>query len=159
MPPSWHPVPACTLTTALQAGYSSLSRRLRQAEPFHFAAKKIIFGRGALIRRGQAPHDGAAGGLFFVVATTAAGGTILLCGSEEWNRTRTSSPLRPLQAELFSAASIRKSWPEIRNRCTQEDVNGHNLAAIPKFTPSNQESLQEVALLTCPGLGLQSESR
>ena len=104
-------------------------------------ATKISFGRGALIRRGQAPHDGAAGGLFFVVATTAAGGTILLCGSEEWNRTRTSSPLRPLQAELFSAASIRKSWPEIRNRCTQKDVSRVNLASIPKFTPSNKESL------------------
>ena len=25
--------------------------------------------------------------------------------------------------------------PEIRNRCTQEVVNGHNLAAIPKFGP------------------------
>ena len=25
--------------------------------------------------------------------------------------------------------------PEIRNHCTQEVVNGHNLAAIPKFTP------------------------
>ena len=54
-----------------------------QAEPFHFAAEKIRFGRRALIRRGQAPHDGAAGGLFFVVATTAAGRTILLRGSEE----------------------------------------------------------------------------
>ena len=50
-----------------------MSRRLRQAEPFHFAAKKIRFGRRALIRQGQAPHDGAAGGIFFVVATTAAG--------------------------------------------------------------------------------------
>ena len=25
--------------------------------------------------------------------------------------------------------------PEIKNHCTQEGVNGHNLAAIPKFTP------------------------
>ena len=32
--------------------------------------------------------------------------------------------------------------PEIKNHCTQEVVNGHNRAAIPKFTPSIQESLQ-----------------
>ena len=32
-------------------------------------------------------------------------------------------------------ASIPKSGPEIKNRCTKEGVNGHNLAAIPKFTP------------------------
>ena len=31
----------------------------------------------------------------------SAGGTILLRGSEEWNRMRTSLPLRPLHAELF----------------------------------------------------------
>ena len=64
------------------------------------------------------------------------------------------------------AASIRKSGPEIKNRCTQEGVNGEkltsirkfgpeiknhcsrgavswrNLAVILKLTPSNQESLQ-----------------
>ena len=37
----------------------------------------------------------------------SAGETILLCGSEEWNRTRTSLPLRPLQAELFSFAAAK----------------------------------------------------
>ena len=76
-----------------------------------------------------------------------------------------SLPLRNQQAKPFSPASIRKSGPEIKNRCTQEGVNGEkhtsirkfgleiknrctheginrqNLAAIPKFTPSNQESL------------------
>ena len=79
-----------------------------------------------------APHDGAAGRLFFVVATTAAGGTILLCGSEEWNWTQTSLPLRPLQAELFSAALIPKFDPEIKNRCTQKVLNREKLATIPK---------------------------
>ena len=32
-------------------------------------------------------------------------------------------------------ASIRKSGPEIKNHCTQEVVNGLNLAAIAKFDP------------------------
>ena len=44
----------------------------------------------------------------------------------------TSLPLRPLQAELFSAASIRKSWLEIKNRCTPEGINRQNLASIRK---------------------------
>ena len=57
-----------------------------------------------------------------------------------------SLPLRPLQAGYSSlqrrdAAAIRKFGPEIKNRCTQKDVSGEKLAAIPKFTPSNQESL------------------
>ena len=39
------------------------------------------------------------------------------------------------------AAVIRKSGPEIKNRCSNEAVSGQNPAAIPKFTPSNQESL------------------
>ena len=65
-------------------------------------------------------------------ATTAAGGTILLCGSEEWNWTQTSLPLRPLQAELFSAALIPKFDPEIKNRCTQKGVIGEKLASIRK---------------------------
>ena len=43
MPPSWHPVPACVRSGILQA------------EPFSFAAMKIRIGRGALLRRGQAP--------------------------------------------------------------------------------------------------------
>ena len=32
-------------------------------------------------------------------------------------------------------ASIPKSRPEIKNRCTQEGVNRENLASIPKFRP------------------------
>ena len=33
------------------------------------------------------------------------------------------------------AASIPKSGPEIKNRCTQEGANGENLASIPKSGP------------------------
>ena len=33
------------------------------------------------------------------------------------------------------AASIRKFGPEIKNRCTQEGVNGEKLASIRKFGP------------------------
>ena len=33
------------------------------------------------------------------------------------------------------AAAIRKSGPEIKNRCTQQWANGENLASIPKSGP------------------------
>ena len=41
------------------------------------------------------------------------------------------------------AAVIRKSGPEIKNLCSNEAVSGQNPAVIPKFTPSNQESMHE----------------
>ena len=40
----------------------------------------------------------------------------------------------------FSAALIRKSWPEITNRCTQEDVNGHNVSASAITCPRYKKS-------------------
>ena len=51
-----------------------------------------------------------------------------------------SLPQQPLQAGHSSlqrrdAASIPKSRPEIKNRCTKEGVNRENLAAIAKLTP------------------------
>ena len=36
------------------------------------------------------------------------------------------------QAKPFSPASIPKSGPEIKNRCTKDGVNGENLTSIPK---------------------------
>ena len=51
-----------------------------------------------------------------VAATTDAGGPFL---------TAAAMTLHP----------ILKSEPEIKNRCTQEDLNRENPAAIPKFTP------------------------
>ena len=129
----------------------------------------------------------------------SAGGTILLRGSEEWNRTRTSSLLlRPLQAEpfFFAATKIRigcgrllpqrllqanpfsfdateirlgrgplcrhdhrrRNNSPLRQRKIESDAEGRcrdgrcrraiphccddGAAVIPKFTLSNQESLQ-----------------
>ena len=40
-----------------------------------------------------------------------------------------------LSCSSDDAASIRKSEPEIKNRCTKEGVNRQNLASIPKFDP------------------------
>ena len=63
----------------------------------------------------------AAGGPFFFAATKIRIG-----------RGR-SLPLRNQQAKPFSPASIPKSGPEIKNRCTHEDVNGEKLTSIRKF--------------------------
>ena len=50
-----------------------------------------------------------------------------------------------LPAPLHYAASIRKSGPEIKNRSTQEGVNGENLASIRKSGPEikNRCTLEE----------------
>ena len=40
-----------------------------------------------------------------------------------------------LSCSSDDAASIRKSEPEIKNRCTKEGVNGANLASIRKSEP------------------------
>ena len=90
MPPSWHPVPACTrnghsaggqfinaatttqqtepfyfAATIIRIEHGSVAATTDVGEPFYFAAKKIIIGRGSL------------------AATTDVGGTILLCGKEK----------------------------------------------------------------------------
>ena len=95
--------------------------------------RKIRIGRGRPLRRRplQACHfplrqRRIESDADIAAAMTAAGETILIAASVTLQR----FPNLP---------------HEIKNRCTQEGVNGHNLAAIPKFTPSNQESLQEVA--------------
>ena len=92
MPPSWHPVPACT-------------PRLR-------------------CRR-----------------------AVLNCSSDDAAAIRKSGPEIKNRCSLWAVlegflASIPKSGLEIRNHCTQEAVSVQKPAAIPKFTPSNQESLQ-----------------
>ena len=123
--------------------------RQLQAKPFFSAATKIRIGRG----RSLPPRQLQAKPFFFAATKIRIG------------RGR-SLPLRNQQAKPFSPASIRKSGPEIKNRCTKEGVNGENPASIlkfgpeienhctledvsrqkhaviPKFTPSNQESLQ-----------------
>ena len=92
MPPSWHPVPACT-------------PRLRC--------------RRAILYR----HDDCAASI-----------------PKSRPEIKNHCTLEGINRQ--NHASIRKSGLEIKNRCTQEGVNRHILAVIPKFTPSNQESLQ-----------------
>ena len=73
-------------------------------------------------------------------------------------------PPRPLKAELFSAASIRKSGPEIKNRCTKEGVNEQNLASIPKSSPEiknrcTQQGINRQNLASIPKSGHEIKNR
>ena len=102
---------------------ASLPLRPLQAEPFSSAATKIRTGRVELLRRGLAP--------------------LRRLFTWDYAAFVTSCPrLRPqrsfcrravLHRHDDCAASIRKSGPEIKNRCTQEGVNGEKHASIPKF--------------------------
>ena len=69
-----------------------------------------------------------------------------------------------MKAELFSAASIRKSGPEIKNRCTKEGVNGENLASIPKSSPEiknrcTQQGINRQNLTSIRKSGLEIKNR
>ncbi|MDY2707096.1 MAG: hypothetical protein SOV31_05115 [Candidatus Cryptobacteroides sp.] len=89
--------------------------RQLQAKPFFSAATKIRIGRV----RSQ-PRRPQQAKLFFFAARIGRGRSL---------------PLRNQQAKPFSPASIRKSGPEIKNRCTHEGINRQNLAAIRKSGP------------------------
>ena len=93
--------------------------RPQQVKPFFFDATKIRIGRGA-----APPQRPQQTKLFFIAATKIriGRGALLRQG-------------RLQQAKPFSPASIPKSGPEIKNRCTKDGVNGQNPASIPKSSP------------------------
>ena len=122
MPPSWHPVPACT------------PRQCRRL------ANPIL-------------ATTAAGGLFFDASTKNGIGRGKRCRNDRSRRNHSPLPLRRLESDakprsrhgrcmraiLYRhndcAASIPKSEPEIKNRCTQEGLNREKLASILKSGP------------------------
>ena len=110
MPPSWHPVPACT-----HNGHST-------GGPFSFAATKNRIGRGIRCRYGRCRR------------------AILLCSDENWNRTRSfvaagtvATPaafylglcrLRGIQSPPASAtASCRRNRSPLRQRRIESDAD------------------------------------
>ena len=75
-----------------------------------------------------AAHDYAAGGPFFYAGDNPCG----------------DSQIQPLKSGITAVLGLflgkilqrfPSLTPEITNHCTQEVVNGHNLAAIAKFDP------------------------
>ena len=107
----------------------SCSSEVVAGGPFFFAVTKISIGCGisSLPLSLQAEP-------FFFAATEIRIGRGIRC---RYGRSRRAIP----HCCDDGAAVIRKSGPEIKNRCSNEAVSGQNPAVIPKFTPSNQESL------------------
>ena len=117
MPPSWHPVPACARHDHFAGG------------PFFFAATKIRVGCRHLLL-----CDGCGRG------RCHSGGFLLRIMPPSWHPVPACAPrLRCRRAVLYRhddyAAAIRKSGPEIKNRCTKEGVNRQNHASILKSGP------------------------
>ncbi|MDY2707586.1 MAG: hypothetical protein SOV31_07645 [Candidatus Cryptobacteroides sp.] len=69
-----------------------------------------------------------------------------------------------LSCSSDDAASIRKSEPEIKNRCTKEGGNGENLASIRKSEPEiknqcTKEGVNRQNLASIPKSGLEIKNR
>ena len=88
----------------------------------------------------------------FVAATAAAGGPFFFAAkkfeSDAEDRCRYGRSRRAiLYRHDDCAASIRKSGIEIKNRCTQEGVNGEKHASIPKSGPEIKNHCSRGAIL------------
>ena len=140
MPPSWHPVPACVPRLhcrrgVLRRGNENLNRTQIVAAA-GTGATPAAFNLGLCRLRGilspPVPacvrHDHSAGGPFFCAGDNPC----------------SDSQIHPLKSGITAVLGLFLGKilqrfpslpPEIRNHCTQEVVNGHNLAAIPKSGP------------------------
>ena len=129
-----------------------------------------------------------------IVATDAAGGTTFFAATKNGVGRGRSSSQQTLQAGHFlsrqrriesdaedrrrnrrcrrailhrhddCATSIRKSGPEIKNRCTKEGVNGEKLTSIPKSGPEiknrcTQERVNGENLASILKSGLEIKNR
>ena len=141
MPPAWQAVPACAHNGHSEGGpFFFATTTMRCGRPFFFAATKIRIGRGRSLplrpqqvkpfffaatkirigRETTPPQRPQQAKLFFIATTKIR----IRRGALWWQG-------RLQQAKPFSPASILKSGPEIKNRCTQQGINRQNLASIP----------------------------
>ena len=90
MPPSWHPVPACTPRLRCRRTILSCSSDKNRRRNYSSLPRRKL----------ESDAD-------LVAATATAGETILLSRNKEQNRTQISLPLRPLQAKLFFFAETK----------------------------------------------------
>ena len=122
MPPSWHPVPACSPRLCCRLANPILAT-IAAGGLFFDATTKIRIGRGKRCRndRSRRNHSSLRQRRF---------------ESDAEPRSRHGRCRRAiLYRHNDCAASIPKSGPEIKNRCTKEGVNREKLASIPKFGP------------------------
>ena len=143
-----------------------------QAEPFFFAATKIRFGRGRSLSRQplQASHSS-------LQRRRIESDAKHRCRNNCCRRNHSSLRLRRIESDAehrcrnnccrrnhSPLASIRKSRPEIKNHCTQEDVNRQNPAAISKSSPEiknhcTQEGLNGEKLASIRKFGLEIKNQ
>ena len=69
------------------------------------------------------------------ILSPPASATVILQAGRSSAQLRWCCRRAVLSCSSDDAASIRKSEPEIKNRCTLEGINRQNLASIPKFDP------------------------
>ena len=103
-----------------------------------------------------ASHNDAAGGPFFFATTKNRSGHEKPLSRRSEVAGHSSLQLRKLESDAEGRCRdgrsrrnhtvIPKSEPKIKNHCSDEAVSGQSLAAIPKLTPSNQESMHERGL-------------
>ena len=146
MPPSWHPVPACIPRQCCRLANPILATTAAGGL-FFDAATKIGIGRGKCCRHGRCSRNHSSlrqrriesdaeprsrhGRCMRAILYrhNDCAASIRKSGPEIKNR---CSPRAKSREKLVS---IRKSGLEIKNRCTQKVVFGEILTSIPKFGP------------------------
>ena len=122
MPPSWHPVPACTPRLRCRRAILRCRNSPTQAELFYFAATKI-----GIRRR-------------IVAATTLRRRNCYTLRRRKLESDAAPLRQRPLQAghstrRHDSTALILDFWPKLANQCSQKVKTRAILASIPDFRP------------------------
>ena len=147
MPPSWHPVPACTPRLCCRRAVLLAGTMALQAEPFYFAAKTLRRRNHSTLQ--QRPY---AGGPFYFAATKIGIGRGIVavttfrrrnCSTLRQRKIESdAAPLRqrPLQAghstrRHDSTAVIPDFRPRLANRCSQKIKTRAILASILDFRP------------------------
>ncbi len=136
MPPSWHPVPVCVPQLRCRRAVLRRNNDCCRRNYFLLQQRKLESEAGRC--RGRDRFH--------------SGGFFLRIMPPSWHPVPACTPrLRCRRAVLHRhddcAASIRKSGPEIKNRCTQEGLNGEKLASIPKFGLEIKNRCSSLAVL------------
>ena len=136
MPPSWHPVPVCVPRLRCRRAVLRRNNDCCRRNYFLLQQRKLESEAGRCRGRDRC-HSG---------------GFLLRIMPPSWHPVPASTPrLRCRRAILHRhddcAASIRKSGPEFKNRCTKKAVSEENLASIPKSGPEIKNRCSSLAVL------------
>ena len=151
MPPSWHPVPACSPRQCCRRANPILATTTAGGL-FFDAATKIGIGRGKCCRHGRCSRNHSS----------------LRQRRIESDAEPRSRHGRCMRAILYRhndcAASIRKSGLEIKNRCSPRAKSREKLASILKFGPEiknrcTKEGVNREKLASIPKSGLEIKNR